>query len=170
MQDNKPVVTADKLTKNLTYYIKKTIIFLLKATAFIAIVLGLSYGLSLLGGIHGQELPENYFNGGYPMILGMLNSELFMGLIFLITLSIIVYVLYLLWQLHEVAVHKAEAYASPQIQLVFALSLCGLFIDKTWWVLAIIITFTSWEHIGEHVSKVIRGETSTNTNTEGAEK
>ena len=142
--------------------------FALKASVFIALVLGFAYGLSLLGDIHGKELPAEYFKGGYPMILGMLNSELFMGLIFLITLSVIAYVIYLLWQLHEVAVHKAEANASPQIQLVFALSLCGLFIDKTWWVLAIIIAFTSWEHIGAHISKIIR--TGVSTNHEGAKK
>ena len=157
-----------ELPRKFALITKKVILFLLKATVFFTLVLGLSYGLSLLGEIHGQALPADYFNGGYPMILGMLNSELFMGLIFLITLAIIVYLLYLLWQLHEVAIHKAEANASPQIQLVFALSLCGLFIDNTWWVLAIIITFTSWEHIGEHVSKVISG--STKPQTEGTDK
>jgi len=109
-----------------------------------------------LSKIHGKDLPDSYFSNGYPTILGLLDSEIFMGLIFMITLSIVGYILYLLWQLHEVALHKAESDASPQLQLIFALSLSGLFIDKVWWVLAIIIAFTSWEHIGDSFSKIIR--------------
>jgi len=112
--------------------------------------------LAGLGKIHGQDLPESFFSAGYPSIIGLLNSELFMAFIFLVTLSIVAYILYLLWQLHEVAIHKAEANASPQLQLIFALSLSGLFIDKVWWVLAIILAFTSWDHIGNHISKIIR--------------
>jgi hypothetical protein len=46
--------------------------------------------------------------------------------------------------------------------LVFALSLCGLFIDKAWWVLAIIISFTSWEHIGQWLSSIIHKNSDTN--------
>ena len=168
MQEKQANQTNEKPAGTFFHYGKLISYFAVKASVFIALVLGFAHGLSLLGDIHGKELPAEYFNGGYPMILGMLNSELFMGLIFLITLSVIAYLLYLLWQLHEVAVHKAEANASPQIQLVFALSLCGLFIDKTWWVLAIIIAFTSWEHIGAHISKIIK--TGINTNHEGAKK
>ncbi len=130
---------------------KKTI----KAIIFIVIAGATVKALSLLGEIHGKDLPESYFSGGYPPILTLLNSEMFMAFIFVITLSVVVYVLYLLWQLHEVAVHKAEKNASPQLQLVFALSLSGLFIDKAWWVLAIIITFTSWEQIGDWISDII---------------
>ncbi len=122
--------------------------------------------LAGLGEIHGQDLPESYFSAGYPSILGLLNSELFMAFIFVVTLAVVAYVLYLLWQLHEVAIHKAEANASPQIQLIFALSLSGLFIDKAWWVLALIIAFTSWSHIGDHISKIIRD----GMNKEGNEK
>lgn len=114
------------------------------------------YGLSCLGTIHGKQLPASYFSNGNPSILGLLNSEVFMGIIFLITLSVFTYVAYLLWQLHEVAVHRAEATASPQLQLIFALSLCGLFIHKAWWVLAIIIAFTSWDVIGQGLSSVIQ--------------
>ena len=63
--------------------------------------------------------------------------------------------LYLFWQLHEVAVHKAEAMSSAHTQIVFALSLCGLFIDKTWWVLAIIIAFARWDLVSNRISKII---------------
>lgn len=137
---------------------KRIAIFAIKAVIFIVVVGGIAKALSLLGAIHGKDLPESYFSGGYPTILGLLDSEVFMGLIFFITLSVFAYIGYLLWQLHEVAVHKAEANASPQLQLVFALSLCGLFIHKAWWVLAIIIAFTSWSHIGEWLSDVIHNK------------
>lgn len=128
--------------------IAKVIIFLV-----VAVVAAKTF--AILGAIHGKDLPESYFSGGYPTILALLDSEVFMGLIFFITLSVFAYVGYLLWELHEVAVHKAEASSSPQIQLIFALSLCGLFIHKAWWVLAIIIAFTSWEAIGNRISHVI---------------
>ena len=129
------------------------------------IIIGvIANALSYLGAIHGKDLPEEYFSNGYPNILGLLNSEVFMGLIFCITLSAFVYIAYLLWELHEVAVHKSKASASPQVQLVFALSLCGLFIDKAWWVLAIIISFTSWEHIGHWLSNIIHNNNKLDNN------
>ncbi|NMP16822.1 magnesium transporter [Thalassotalea sp. Y01] len=142
-------------TSNATSRIKGVVSFLIKAVVIIGVVGILSKALASLGAIHGKELPEEYFSTGYPTILKLLDSELFMGLIFLITLSVFAYVGYLLWQLHEIALHKAKRDSSPQIQLVFALSLCGLFIDKTWWVLALIIVFTSWEHIMVRISDII---------------
>jgi hypothetical protein len=124
---------------------------------FYAVLAGLIiYALSFLGEVHGKDIPEEYFSGGYPTIIGLLDSEVFMSLIFVVTLSVFAYLGYLLWQLHEVAVHKAEARSSAQLQLVFALSLCGLFIHKGWWVLAIIIAFTSWEYISDSLSNIIR--------------
>ncbi len=39
---------------------------------------------------------------------------------------------------------------------MFALSLCGLFLHKAWWVLAIIVAFTNWRQIGLAMSNVIR--------------
>lgn len=129
--------------------------FIFKIVIFLVIAILFAKAFAILGAIHGKELPESYFSGGYPTILGLLDSELFMGLIFFITLSVFAYIGYLLWQLHEVAVHRAESSSSNQVQLVFALSLCGLFIHKAWWVLAIIIAFTSWESIANSVSKVI---------------
>ncbi|MGL6152825.1 MAG: hypothetical protein ACRC1N_16830, partial [Aeromonas sobria] len=72
-----------------------------------------------------------------------------------ITLYVVLYLVHLLWQLHEIAVHRAKLSESVHITLVFALSLCGLFIDKTWWVLAIIIAFARWDVLGERVSQII---------------
>ncbi|MGF1777537.1 magnesium transporter [Vibrio nomapromontoriensis] len=136
-------------------FIIKSLRFSLKATLIIGGFLTLSYAFSLLSTIHGQALPSDHFANGQPTIIGLLNSEMFMGIIFVITLSIVAYVLYLLWQLHEVAVHRSQYMQSAHANLVFALSLCGLFIDKLWWVLAIIIAFTDWEAVGKAVSRVI---------------
>lgn len=134
----------------------KTILsYIIKAIVFFSLLIIISKAFSYLGVIHGKELPESYFSGGYPSILTLLNSELFMGLIFFVTLSVFAYIAYLLWQLHEVAVHKAESDSSSQLQLVFALSLSGLFIHKAWWVLAIIVAFTSWDKISEGLSNII---------------
>jgi len=141
---------------------KSVLTFLLKGILFFIGLTVIAKSLSFLGAIHGKDLPEDYFySGGYPSILGLLDSEVFMGLIFFITLSVFAYVAYLLWQLHEVAVHKAEANASPQLQLIFALSLCGLFIHKAWWVLAIIIAFTSWSSIGDWMREIIHNDANT---------
>jgi hypothetical protein len=124
---------------------------------FVLVMAGLLiYALSFLGEIHGKDIPEDYFYGSYPTILGLLNSEIFMSFIFCVTVTLFVYVGYLLWELHEVAVHKEEAKSSGQLQLVFALSLCGLFINKAWWVLAIIIAFTRWNVIADNLSNIIR--------------
>ncbi|MFA0086476.1 magnesium transporter [Vibrio sp. 10N.261.51.F12] len=133
----------------------KSLRFCVKAIVVVGGFLSLSYAFSLLSTIHGQALPAEHFTNGEPNIIGLLNSEIFMGMIFVITLSIIVYVLYLLWQLHEVAVHRSQYMQSAHANLVFALSLCGLFIDKLWWVLAIIIAFTNWEAVGKAVSRII---------------
>ncbi|CAM3142275.1 magnesium transporter [Vibrio rarus] len=129
--------------------------YLLKAVIVFSIIAGASIALSYMGSIHGTDLPAEYFSNGHSTIITLLDSEVFMGFIFFVTFSVVIYVLYLLWQLHEVAVHKASKMSSAHTQIVFALSLCGLFIDKTWWVLAIIIAFTRWDVIGQSVSKVI---------------
>jgi hypothetical protein len=112
-------------------------------------------GFSFLATVHSKDTPESYFSAGPPSIMALLDSEFFMGLIFVITLAIVVYVLYLFWQLHEVAVNKAQAMSSAHTQIVFALSLCGLFIDKAWWVVAIIIAFARWDLVSDRISKII---------------
>lgn len=148
--------------------IKKALHFSAKSAVIIGGFLSLSYLFAQLSKVHGKSLPADYFSQDLPSILGLLNSEFFMGVIFVITLSIIVYVLYLLWQLHEVAVHRSQYMRSAQANLVFALSLCGLFIDKLWWVLAVIIAFTNWEALASSVSKVIHSGIYGNKESEDA--
>ncbi|MFM2609675.1 magnesium transporter [Vibrio chagasii] len=114
-----------------------------------------SYGFALLTKVHSTDLPSEHFTNGLPVIIGLLDSELFMGVIFVITLCVVGYVIYLLWQLHEIAVHKAEKINSKQANLVFALSLCGLFLHKAWWVLAVAIAFTDWVAISASISAII---------------
>ena len=52
--------------------------------------------------------------------------------------------------------HKAKEHKSAHVQIVFALSLCGLFINKTFWVIALVIALANWKHIGQSISDVIR--------------
>lgn len=135
---------------------KTTLLYIFRLIVGMAILVGASVALSKLGAIHGKDLPESYFSNGYPTIVKLLDSEVFMGFVFFVTVAILVYVVYLFWCLHEVAVHRAAAMSSAHTQIVFALSLCGLFIDKTWWVLAIIIAFARWDVLSAGLSNIIR--------------
>lgn len=144
---------------------------IIKKIAYIAIFVGLVKAFAALSTVHGKDIPEDYFVDGYPSILGLMNSEMFMGFVFVVTLGVTVYFLYLLWELHEVAVHKVQKVANQHIQVVFALSLCGLFINKTWWVLALIIAFTRWDLISYKISEIISngisGSKKTSENSQG---
>jgi hypothetical protein len=158
--------------KNVGSVIQSKIMSLLKiamkSTFCIAVFLGVSQLFARMSNINGKELPEEYFSNGVPSIIGLFDSEFFMGVIFVITLSVVVYVLYLLWQLHEIAVHRSEKIKSHQANLVFALSLCGLFLHKSWWVLAIVIAFTNWQSISHSLSTIIRnGRKPATDNQEG---
>ncbi|MEZ9864694.1 magnesium transporter [Vibrio breoganii] len=130
--------------------------WLIKAIGVLSAAAATSLFFSTLSNIHGKSMPASEFVDGNPSIIKLLNSEIFMGLIFVVTISIFAYVAYLLWQLHQVAVHESEHRNSAHTNVVFALSLCGLFISKTWWVLAIVIAFTRWDIIGNSLSGVIR--------------
>ncbi|MFB2862265.1 hypothetical protein [Aeromonas sp. MdU4] len=106
-------------------------------------------------GAHIYPVEAAQFSHPLPAIMPLLDSELFMGVITVVTLYVVLYLVYLLWRLHEIAVHRAKLSESVHITLVFALSLCGLFIDKTWWVLAVIIAFARWDVLAERMSQII---------------
>ncbi|WP_227006720.1 magnesium transporter [Shewanella donghaensis] len=130
---------------------------LLKFISFMAVMLGGAYILAPMGTINSKDIDLSLFtNTPNETMMVIFNSEYFSGYLFAVTIALALFVAYLLWELHEVAVHKAQEKKSSHIQLVFALSLCGLFLHKAWWVLAIIIAFANWEHIGASISSVIR--------------
>ncbi|HFQ5122044.1 TPA: magnesium transporter [Vibrio vulnificus] len=156
----------DGLGTKLIRFVRYTLGFLIKAVIAIGALVGSSVALSKLGAIHGKDLPENYFSNGYPSILRLLDSEVFMGFIFFVTVAVLIYVAYLFWRLHEVAVHRSSEMSSAHTQLVFALSLCGLFVDKAWWVLAIIIAFARWDVLAKELSNIIRNGVRSNKSTE----
>ncbi|MGL1958284.1 MAG: magnesium transporter [Colwellia sp.] len=115
-----------------------------------------AYILSPMGKINSKDIDLSTFtNTPNDTMMILFNSEYFSGYLFAVTIALLVFVVYLLWELHEVALHKAQERKSAHIQLVFALSLCGLFLHKAWWVLAIIIAFANWKHIGASISSVI---------------
>ncbi|MFS1492325.1 magnesium transporter, partial [Vibrio splendidus] len=76
--------------------------------------------------------------------------------LFSVTIAVVLAGVYGMWQLHELGVHKAKEHKSAHVQIVFALSLCGLFISKTFWVIALVIALANWKHIGQSLSDVIR--------------
>ncbi|WP_373960167.1 magnesium transporter [Vibrio gigantis] len=130
---------------------------LMKFMVFMALMLGGAYVLAPMGLINSKDIDMSLFsNTPNETMMVLLNSEYFSGYLFAVTLSLVIFVLYLLWEVHEVAVHRAQKNKSSHIQLVFALSLCGLFISKVWWVIALVIAFANWTHIGNSLSTVLR--------------
>ncbi|MGR5133603.1 magnesium transporter [Vibrio alfacsensis] len=130
---------------------------LIKFSLFMILMLFGAYLLAPIGTINSKDIDMNLFtNTPNDTMMVILNSEHFSGYLFSVTIALAIFILYLLWQIHEVAVHRAQEKRSSHIQLVFALSLCGLFLHKAWWVLALIIAFANWEHIGNSLSNIIR--------------
>ncbi|SHI19247.1 hypothetical protein [Ferrimonas marina] len=103
--------------------------------------------------IHGTEIQE--FDQ-MPTILPLMESTAFVGVIVMITLAVMVYVLYLLWQLHEAGVHKAQRNMQQHVEVVFILSLCGLFIAKVFWVAALVIAFTNWSAMADSAVALVK--------------
>lgn len=130
---------------------------LFKFLCFMSVMLFGAYLLAPLGKINSKGIDLSTFtNTPNDAMMVVFNSEYFSGYLFSVTIALVIFVVYLLWELHEVAVHKAQEKNSTHIQLVFALSLCGLFIHKAWWVLAIIIAFANWKHIGTSLTDIIK--------------
>lgn len=151
-----PVLPTEGIWDKTARIVKLFLSYALKLIVGLSVLVTASIGLSKLGTIHGKALPEEYFSNGYPTILKLLDSELFMGFVFFVTVAILLYCVYLFWRLHEVAVHRAAEMSSAHTQIVFVLSLCGLFIDKAWWVLALIIAFARWDVLAKELSNIIR--------------
>lgn len=128
--------------------------WLIRLSLFGVFVAG-TIGIGGLSEIHGKELPPEYFYGGASNIMLLLNSELFMGFIFMVTLGLAALVLYLLWELHEVPLHKVQRENRIVIDLVFGLAMAGLILNKAWWVLALIVAFTPWRALGDALSGII---------------
>jgi hypothetical protein len=137
------------------------IMIIIKFSLFMAVMLTGAYLLAPMGVINSKNIDMSLFtNTPNNTMMMIFNSEYFSGYLFSVTIALVILIVYLFWQLHEVAVHKAQKQNSTHIQLVFALSLCGLFLHKAWWVLAIIIAFTNWQQIGSSISNVIRNSTN----------
>ncbi|MGR5119325.1 magnesium transporter [Vibrio astriarenae] len=137
--------------------IQSFLISLVKKVLFVAACFALGWFFQLGAEINGKEIPEEYFySGGYPAPIALMNAEWFIGFASVLTLLMIVYLLKLAWELHEIAVHKAEKTMAAHVTLVSALTMLGLFIDKTWWILAIIIAFTNWSALGESIIRLTK--------------
>lgn len=134
----------------------------IKFFSFMAVMMCGAYLLAPMGTINSKNIDMSIFsNTPNDTMMVIFNSEYFSGYLFSVTLAVVIFVVYLLWELHEIAIHKAQEKNSTHIQLVFALSLCGLFIHKAWWVLAIIIAFANWQHIGTSLTRIIKNALST---------
>ena len=133
------------------------VMVLVKFCLFMALMLAGAWALVPLGTIHSKDIDLSQFNN-HPneMMMNFFQSEYFSGYLFAVTIAVTLAVIYGLWQVHELGVHKAKEHKSAHVQIVFALSLCGLFISKTFWVIALVIALANWKHIGQSISDVIR--------------
>jgi hypothetical protein len=145
------------------------LMILTKFIGFMVVMLFGAYLLAPIGNINSKDIEMSLFtNTPNETMMLLLNSEYFSGYLFAVTITFVCFVCYLFWQLHEIAVHKEQNNKSIHIQLVSALSLCGLFIHKAWWVVAVIIAFANWKYISASLSQIIRNGLRTNdvtTNT-----
>ena len=140
-----------------------TLLVFIKFFAFMAVMIGGAYLLAPLGTINSKNIDMSIFtNTPNETMMIIFNSEYFSGYLFSVTIALVLFIMYLFWELHEIAVHKAKEKNSTHIQLVFALSLCGLFLHKAWWVLAIIIAFANWQHIGNSLTSIIKNARNNN--------
>jgi hypothetical protein len=144
------------ILKKTIWVISRILGVLLRFGGFMALMLTSAWLLSPLGVVNSKNLDLSQFsNRPNDIMMNIFQAEMFSGYLFAVTIALTLFLMYLFWQLHEVAVHKAQEINSTQIQLVFALSLCGLFLHKAWWVFAVIIAFANWKHIGSSISAVI---------------
>lgn len=157
------------IKKTLTV-ISTILMILIKFVLFMVVMLGGAYLLAPIGSINSKDIEMSLFtNTPNETMMLLLNSEYFSGYLFAVTITFVCFVCYLFWQLHEIAVHKEQNNKSIHIQLVSALSLCGLFIHKAWWVFAVIIAFANWKYISASLSQIIRNglranDVTSNTN------
>ncbi|MEZ9179931.1 magnesium transporter [Vibrio cyclitrophicus] len=130
---------------------------LIKFCLFMAVMFAGAWALAPLGTIHSKDIDMSQFNN-HPneMMMNFFQMEYFSGYLFSVTIAVVLAGVYGMWQLHELGVHKAKEHKSAHVQIVFALSLCGLFISKTFWVIALVIALANWKHIGQSLSDVIR--------------
>ena len=130
---------------------------LIKFCLFMSLMLAGAWALAPMGKIHSKDIDLSQFNN-HPneMMMNFFQTEFFSGYLFSVTLAVVLAAIYGMWQVHELGVHKAKEHKSAHVQIVFALSLCGLFISKTFWVIALVIALANWKHIGQSISDVIR--------------
>ncbi|WP_373958530.1 magnesium transporter [Vibrio gigantis] len=133
------------------------VMVLIKFCLFMAVMFAGAWALAPLGTIHSKDIDMSQFNN-HPneMMMNFFQMEYFSGYLFSVTIAVVLAGVYGMWQLHELGVHKAKEHKSAHVQIVFALSLCGLFISKTFWVIALVIALANWKHIGQSLSDVIR--------------
>ncbi|WP_146491817.1 magnesium transporter [Vibrio sp. T20] len=133
------------------------VMVLIKFCLFMAVMFAGAWALAPLGTIHSKDIDMSQFNN-HPneMMMNFFQMEYFSGYLFSVTIAVVLAGVYGMWQLHELGVHKAKEHKSAHVQIVFALSLCGLFINKTFWVIALVIALANWKHIGQSLSDVIR--------------
>jgi ABC-type iron transport system FetAB permease component len=107
--------------------------------------------------IHSKDLinEDNLSPENIPSILGLLQTEYFMSFVFVVTIGIYVLIAAILWNFHEIPLHRVEKSNPLLMKVVFGLGMCGILFDKHYWVVALVIAFMPWQWVADHVSHMI---------------
>lgn len=98
-----------RLLRTIISKIRIIFMVLVKFTCFMLVMLGGAYLLAPMGTINSKDIDMSiYSNTPNHTMMVLFNSEYFSGYLFAVTIALVGFVAYLLWELHEVAVHKAH--------------------------------------------------------------
>jgi len=128
---------------------------IVKRVLYAAIFIALVLLVSTLCQIHDKTVVSDDYLNGIPVIIGLLNSEIFMAFVFCATIGFYLMIIALLWHYHEIPLDKVKKNDPAFIEVVFGLSLMGILFHKAWFVLAMIFAFMPWRIVGEKLSFIL---------------
>ncbi len=85
-----------------------------------------------------------------PSVYKLLESEILMWFVVLVTVAIISWALAKLWHIHSIPKHLAKEKGLAQAKLIFWLCILGL-AWKPLWVLAVLAIVTDWDKVQEWI-------------------
>jgi len=128
---------------------------IVKRSLYAAIFIAMVFLVSVLCQVHDKTVSPESYSGGVPVIMGLLNSEIFMAFAFCATVGFYILMLALLWHYHEIPLEKVKKNDPEFVNVVFGLALMGILFNKAWFVLAMIIAFMPWKVVGEKFAFVL---------------
>ena len=120
--------------------------------------------------VYSQSNEPNYYNSEPShIVMSILNSDIFMYIILIFTLTIVCGVIYGIIKLHHIPKNKWNQHYKTDIGLISILSLLG-WIWHSLWVVALIIAFINWKIVEDIIVKLIQKSLKKETNLENINK